>query len=180
MLALLKEASELGHGEASAWYAFDAFKESDWRRYRWLGRSMAQGHQNAIRALHSAAPAQLSLFDSGQATGRVVFELGSVLQGHAADLGVLFFSSIDISDFVAVQRCVQLHDQWVAEAKAAIECWIAVARRLGMARDMRLLIARMLWEQRADWSLLTRPPAGPSATSRQSSNGASTWCCVVL
>ena len=52
----------------------------------------------------------------------------------------------------AAEWCVEQHSAWIAIAKAAVECWNAVARRLGVSKDIRLLTARILWAERAEWS----------------------------
>ncbi len=32
-----------------------------------------------------------------------------------------------------------------------MECWLLVGRRIGVVKDMRLAIARLLWEERWEW-----------------------------
>jgi hypothetical protein len=78
-----------------------------------------------------------------------VFELGLALR--AVPNRVMVSSAL-------AQRYVDLHTRWVADAKAAIECWIAAARSLGVCRDVRRLIARMAWEDRAAWSASQMTP----------------------
>jgi hypothetical protein len=40
------------------------------------------------------------------------------------------------------------------KAAAAVECWIGVARRLGVVRDLRRVIAKLLWRDRHTWAVL--------------------------
>ena len=58
----------------------------------------------------------------------------------------VFDASAELEELRAVQRCVELHDEWTAAARAAIECWIAVGFRLGVVKDIRLVIARLVWD----------------------------------
>ncbi len=82
----------------------------------------------------------------------MVFEIGSACQGH---VGVaddkLSGLSVFGEELWAVQRCVELHMQWCMAAKAAIECWIGVCRRLEVMKDIRLVVAGLVWKHRAEW-----------------------------
>jgi hypothetical protein len=68
---------------------------------------------------------------------------------------------MDMRVFLTDQKClssltpparVYRYDRWIAMARAAIACWLATARRLGVVKDIRLLIAQKLWDERAEWS----------------------------
>jgi hypothetical protein len=52
----------------------------------------------------------------------------------------------------AVQHVVAVHDEWRAKVRQVIEYWIVTGRRLGVVRDMRIVVARMMWEERHVWS----------------------------
>jgi hypothetical protein len=41
--------------------------------------------------------------------------------------------------------------EWTAKTQRAIECWIGVGIRVGVVKDIRLVIARMLWNERNVW-----------------------------
>jgi hypothetical protein len=60
-------------------------------------------------------------------------------------------------DFAVARQCLELHDEALAMTREAIACWLVLARRLGVSTDMRLLIARLLWERRADWCKVPSP-----------------------
>lgn len=85
--------------------------------------------------------------------GRIVFEVGAACKGHLDMFnGTAFGFLMELEGLVAMQRCVEQHDSFCSDAETAIECWIGVGRRLNVAKDIRLVIARMLWTQRAEWS----------------------------
>ncbi len=95
----------------------------------------------------------------------MVFELGAVFK--TAQLNVkcetIYGKIASMAMLKAAQACVKLHDEWCERAMVAIECWIGVARQLGVVKDLRLLIARMLWKERALWgkhSTLTQNAVG--------------------
>ncbi len=87
------------------------------------------------------------MLDNGGCSWEVVFELGLAFMGHtdAAEESVFGICKSKES-FNAVQRCVEVGKDLTAAANAAIECWLFVSRRLGVVKDIRLLIARLAWE----------------------------------
>ncbi len=154
-IACYREAAELGHLAAMVYYGQEAFGEDEWQRYRWWGRAAVRGYTCAARFLMASASKVLTELEEGKPMGRVVFELGAAFAGHEADCTVpLLGPSTDSGSVKVVLRCVDLHDQWIAVAKAAVECWLGVGRRLSVAKDIRLLIARLLWEERREWSIV--------------------------
>ncbi len=151
-LALWKEAGELGDQVALHQLGLFGFKPTDRERYQLWGRAAARGNLAAICDLQMAASLQEVI--CGVLGGREVieFELGAALKGRFnAERKEAFGASIDDEKLAAIQRCVELYDTWCAAAKTAIECWIAVGRRLEVVRDIRVLIARRLWEERSAW-----------------------------
>ncbi len=151
-IALFGEAAELGHASAQFHFGKEKFVDGDWQRCRWWGRAAARDNGNACYNLRSATRAQLQLFDDGIGSGRLVFELGLAFNGHLdVARGYSFGRSIGNKKLCAAQRCVELRVEWCSKAKAAIECWIGVGRRFCVAKDIRLLIARMVWAEPWAW-----------------------------
>jgi hypothetical protein len=54
-------------------------------------------------------------------------------------------------EMVAFARVLELHDDMLCRARLAIFCWSVVDRRLGVARDVRVMIAKMAWEDAWRW-----------------------------
>jgi hypothetical protein len=58
--------------------------------------------------------------------------------------------------FAAAQECVtyvvELHDALLGLARPAMACWIAAGRQLGVAKDIRVTIAKMLWREAWQWA----------------------------
>jgi hypothetical protein len=86
-------------------------------------------------------------------SGRIVFELGAAFSGQICEYDDIIFHR-DVTEEVmrAAEECVELHDKWCGQAKEAIRCWLVIARRKRVVKDIRKVVARMLWEQRASWS----------------------------
>jgi hypothetical protein len=140
--SLMREAIALGHLSAPARYGIDFFAEDDWRRYHWWGSARERALEGTVVQLQHAARKQLRLFERGQGSGRIVYEIGAALCTTVAGACVPPHA----------ERCVHLYRQWTLLAKDAIECWIVVGRRLGVAKDVRRLIAEKAWKERAAWS----------------------------
>ncbi len=89
----------------------------------------------------------------GHGSGRTVFEIGSVCKRHC-DMGhkTVFNRIVRPKELDAVVRSMDLHDEWCAKARQAIGCWILVARQKNVVRDIRNVISKMVWADRAAWS----------------------------
>ncbi len=83
----------------------------------------------------------------------MVFEIGKVCNGNIVyERNSVFNWGFDDRQVGAVERCVTLYHEWCENAKRTIYCWILVARKKKMARDIRGMISKMLWANRAAWS----------------------------
>jgi TPR repeat protein len=145
-VGLFRLAAELGLAEAQLRFGLFCYDANNWQRYRWWGEGSVRGSHSARRALLRAALIQGGRVD---ADTRVVFELGAWLARLGRD-GIA--RNATAQEKVAVKLCVEFHDKCCDAARAAARCWLLVAKRLGVSKDMRLLIARLIWEQRGDWS----------------------------
>jgi hypothetical protein len=152
-MMLVKEAAELGHSEALYSYGRDAFEDGDWERYRWWGRAAARGCEGACFGLIVGAIDQLKLFDKGRGSGLTLFEIGAACKGHldgAAECA--FGSAMNATGLCMLMRTVAFHDEGCDKAKRAVVCWILIGRRLGVVKDIRMKVARMVWLERCVWS----------------------------
>jgi hypothetical protein len=147
-----REAAELGQAKSQSCFGQLAFPAGDWQRYRWMGRGAVSGYTDVVHFLIEAADEMLYRFKEGSASGRVVFELGSVFK-ELMDIEEETFDSYEEDEIEGPLSCVQLHDEWCDAAKAAIECWLLVGKRRCVRTDIRLTIARLLWVERAHWSI---------------------------
>jgi hypothetical protein len=80
-------------------------------------------------------------------SARVVFELGAALK-MPIDMFPMHYSGEELW----ASRYIDRYEKWCEEARSAIWCWLVVGKRWGVAKDIRLLIATLLWEERAEWS----------------------------
>jgi hypothetical protein len=46
---------------------------------------------------------------------------------------------------------IELHDRLLVRARQAVACWSVVALRIGVVKDLRVMIAKMAWEEVWRW-----------------------------
>ena len=61
-------------------------------------------------------------------------------------------------------RAIAMHDCWCDAARETCVAWILVAKRTGLNKDVRKIIARLVWEAR-------REGRGDLAVKKQSDHG---------
>jgi TPR repeat protein len=143
-LRLYREAAELGLPWAQYIYADRGFDASDPERFQWWGEAAARRNGPAVDGLRQVA------VQYARKGGRDLYEVGCVLE--CLDLETLN----EVGEWTAAQaECIRAA---VAHCSAtrrragrAVRWWTRVGMRLGVARDVRLIIARLLWSQRAAW-----------------------------
>ncbi len=129
-----------------------AFCESDWERYLWWGRAAAQGCGGARRGLVDAAITWQEHHDLNGQWHRIVFEIDAACGEHLdLEQNMVFGKLFNDRAVIAVARAVAFHDERCVYARQAIKCWIWVGRQKKIMKDIRGLIARLLWVQKATW-----------------------------
>ncbi len=150
-LLVWKEAAHLCDRTAQCDYGKRAFKVSEWQRDRWWGRAALQGCGIAVNGLANKAMQSLDC------DGRVLFEIGAAFEGNVM-LTSLFGFSYHKSVIEAVERVVAQHSEWCANARRAVSCWIWIARLQEVNKDVRVIIANLVWNERAAWRNVSRMP----------------------
>jgi hypothetical protein len=146
---MLEEAIELNHAEAPLTYGTEFFFSDDVLWYRWWGVALERGCPWATYMLIRTATTR---FDSGcdSTSPRIMFELGAALR--FAEMRPK--SRRELKSSLPGTKCLLLYNRSIASARDAVNCWLVVGRRLGVAKDMRVLIAQIAWKYRAAWSVL--------------------------
>jgi TPR repeat protein len=146
---LFRAAAELGEASAEVSYGEVAFGERDWERFHWWSRAVARGR--AKRGFWRGTVSLLSAFEKGE-LGRVLHIAAPLLR---ANLNVVkqevFGSYVGEEVSQKLLRVLELHEAMLDRARRAIACWSVVGRRRGVVKDMRVMIAKMLWEEPWQW-----------------------------
>jgi hypothetical protein len=150
---LYRASAELGCALAMFYHA-RSLQTTDWRWHHWMGRATVAGLHDY--AFSSKSVELLPAFERGE-LGRVLHTAAPVIRAHldAAHCAV-FGRPVGADETQALLRVVQLHDAMLQRARAAIMCWSLVGRRCRVAKDVRVVIAKMAWEEVWRWSDLQR------------------------
>ncbi len=84
--------------------------------------------------------------------GRVLCVMApAVKRGLDARKKELFGDHIGEKEVAMLQKMLMFYRNLLERARLGIDAWSLVARRLGMAKDMRVAIAKLLWEENWKW-----------------------------
>jgi hypothetical protein len=151
-----QECYEKAARENHAFAAFrlgKCFAMSDPRRFFWAARAglcgNCMGYVGEIATLLSLWPGRGSSYDQS------VFQVGETLKRHLVVepfRRLLFGKAVDsfILTQVAVHDAIVFYEENIAGAANAVNCWSVCARRLGVVKDIRILIGKMVWEARGE------------------------------
>jgi hypothetical protein len=149
-ILLFRAAAVFESPQAQFEYGHLAFGKVDWHRFHWSGRAAKRGY--AVPGFCSAMAALLPEFEQGK-HGRVLFEGAPVIRGDFSDAqSVLDRCCEGWFEDKRFQRIVELYEAMTGRARQAVLCWCVVARRHGVAKDVRLMIAKMAREEVWLWS----------------------------
>ncbi len=140
---LFRQAAAFGHPVAQCEYALKYCENGSAEQAAWLRRAAMQDRVFSQQHLVNQVKESLWLYDNGH-SARMVYELGAG------------FANVDISylrrgDQAAVARAVQLHSEWHAQAQKNVLCWLWLSQKLGVVKDVRVVIAQLIWRERAMW-----------------------------
>jgi hypothetical protein len=139
-------ASDLGHVWAIS-YLGNLFDETEAQRWRWWGRAAALGDS---WILLSNFAKQVELFNSGSGSAAVMFAIGQALQGHVNEQSRTIFNSKYDSRFGPAKQAIAFYEAQIKATKAAMHAWTQVGIKLKVVKDVRKLIARLIWDSREE------------------------------
>jgi hypothetical protein len=139
-------ASELGDVSSMIWLG-TLLEDYDVQRWRWWGRAAALGAR--LSFLQNFA-AQVELFNSGAGSDIILYAIGRALHGHVDEVeGKIFNDDYNFDSLIdAALQADEFYDTQIKACRKAIDCWTMVAKRFGVVKDIRRLIANMIWETR--------------------------------
>jgi hypothetical protein len=143
---LFRQSAELGDAAAQGMYAEIGFGKFDWQRFHWWARAS----RRSLAGYFCSAVCDLApLFQQGQHS-RIVHEVAPVIRKNL-DSDV---ASYRIEEPMAreLRRVLKVHEVMTARGRDAIACWSMCALRLGMVKDMRVVIAMLVWAEPWRWS----------------------------
>ncbi len=149
-VALFKEAAELGDADAQLRFGEVAFGAFDWERFHWWALAASRG-----RGANQFVPAMLELvelFEAGK-HGRILAEVAPAMKGNLdVANGKAFRFYVGSTNVEKLEQVVVLYQVCLARARQAIVCWSMVGVRLGVMKDVRVMIAQVAWTERWRWA----------------------------
>jgi hypothetical protein len=139
------------------WYGKLAFQEDDWQRYHWWERAGMKRLEVFLFQFPSDVARILPRLERSE-NGRLLHTVALLIRTHlhVATLTV-FGRAVSEEELKKLQRVVQLHDALLQRARCATACMSIVARRCGLVKDVRVMIAKMAWKEPWHWAGEKRP-----------------------
>jgi hypothetical protein len=137
-------AAELGHVYSIRDYGL-LFDRSDPRRYTWLGKAATR--DNPAMFLQEMVK-HVSKFNCGLGCAKVLFAIGRALKGSVnMEKGEIFGYNAG-SRIGPAKQAIAFFESQVLAVRRAVDTWTLVGRRNLVMRDVRLIVARMIWDAR--------------------------------
>jgi len=141
-------ASDLGHVFAMVDLGL-LLNESDPQRWQWWGRLAALG--NSWSFLGNFAK-QVDLFNSGSGSAAIMFAIGRALQGHVNEQARTSFNDkfkFD-SHIGPAKQAIAFCEAQIKATKDAMRAWTLIGIKLNVVKDVRKLIAKLIWDSREE------------------------------
>jgi hypothetical protein len=137
-------AAELGHFVGMSEYG-RLFDKTDPRRFFWLGKSASGG---LVVSFLQEMEEQVHKFKCGTANANVIFAIGRALKGHTnAETGSTF-GEYDFFD--EATQALQFYKFQLISYRKAVDNWTLAGIRKNVMKDIRILIAKIIWEMREE------------------------------
>ncbi len=148
----LRIAAELNHVTSMVDLAL-LLPSSDPERFVWLGRAAKSGEDGPFLELFPARVSRFLRKRGGPYIRSVIFVIGHALS-KSFDLENRKIFSVDNCDFdqyvPAASEAIRFFRAQSAAARRAADAWSIIGSRLHIIKDVRILIAKMVWEARIE------------------------------
>jgi len=123
--------------------------ESDPQRWRWWGLGAALLDSWSFLLYFSK---QVALFNSGSGSAAVMFAIGRALQGHVKEESRTIFNSSRKFDsrLQSAKQAIAFYEAQIKATKDAMRAWTLVGIHFKVVKDVRKLIAKLIWESREE------------------------------
>jgi hypothetical protein len=126
------------------------YGDNDWEKFHLLSLAASRGFGE--RTLYLSLPSLVPSFEAGE-KGRILHTVAPLIRKSLSLANKsLFGYDLLGNEPERLQRIVELHDAMLDRARRAIACWSVAGQRCGVAKDIRVLISKMAWEEAWKWS----------------------------
>jgi hypothetical protein len=156
----LRLAALLNYPVAQHSYARLCCPANEPEHFYWLGRAAGSGFSDGRALLEAMQRFYENYASDPLRYGSLIFQIGSSLRGNLCQ-DLLFGKARPMNDpqLIVAHRARSMHDAWCQMTLTAVEAFLIVARRLNchgeagfmcFPRDVRGIIASLIWETRRD------------------------------
>jgi hypothetical protein len=95
---------------------------------------------------------QVELFNSGSGSATVMVAIGRALQGHVNEESRTIFNRSNKFDslIIPAKQAIAFYQAQIKATKDAMHAWTLVGIHFGVVKDVRKLIARLIWDSREE------------------------------
>ncbi len=130
--------------------------ESDAQRWRWWGIAAARSGDRTFFFRNFSK--QVEQFNSDPSLAAVVFFIGRALRGHVnTEKREIFGISSTTLQIGSANRAIDFFSFQCMASRSAVDMWCLIARRGGVVKDIRLLIANLIWTKRELANYIEKP-----------------------
>jgi TPR repeat protein len=139
-------AAALGHVDAMTWFG-SLFDETDPQQFVWLGKAAVSG--SVVPFLNNMSD-PINDFSSGTEHTNVIFAIGRALKGHIDnEKRTIFGSDYNVDSLLdPANQALQFYNFQLRSYRKAVDTWTLVGIWCQVVKDIRKLIAKMIWESR--------------------------------
>jgi hypothetical protein len=124
-------------------------EESNPHGWRLWGRAAALGSSGSFLYHFSE---QVEVFNSGSGSAAVMFAIGQALQGHMNEQARRICNwEYDFDSLVnPAKQAIAFYEAQIKATKAVMHAWTQVGIKLNVVKDVRKLIAKLIWDSREE------------------------------
>ena len=95
---------------------------------------------------------QVELFHLGSRVAAVMFVIGRALQGHVNEEAITIFNDDYSFDSLIgpAKQAIAFYEAQIKATKDAMRAWTQVGIKLKVVKDVRKLIAKLIWDSREE------------------------------
>jgi hypothetical protein len=125
------------------------FDERNLQRWQWWGRAAIRGNWGSF---FFNFVKEVELFNSGSGSAAVMFAIGDALHEHVnEEAGTVFESSINFDSCIGpAKQAIAFYLSQINATKAAMHAWTQVGIQFNIVKDVRKLIAKLIWDSREE------------------------------
>jgi hypothetical protein len=118
---------------------------------RWRSWGLAAARGNCWPVFRDVVE-QVDLFNHGHGSAAVMFAIGQALQGHVNEPAMKIFNeSYEFDSLIRpAKQAVAFYEAQVKATKDAMRAWTLVGIKLKVVKDVRKLIAKLIWEAKGE------------------------------